>query len=312
MRISLGYQIPIFTYEGGPGAIFETTVAQARAAEASGFDTVLLMDHFYQLPSHGAADEPMLECYTTLAALACHTSSIRLSALVTGNTYRNPALLAKTVTTLDLISSGRAILGIGAGWFELEHNAYGFEFGSFAQRFDRLEEALQIIVPMLSGSTPTFEGTWYRAHSALNNPRLRDRIPVMLGGSGEKRTFRLAARFADHLNLLCPVHDIARKLSVLRQRCEEVGRDPGTLGTTFLASVIPVDGSADVAAVRAGLTPYMQEFAVIGTPEQIADHLAEKVLPQGVDGLTVNMPVNGHVPGVVDAIGAALGPLVRR
>jgi F420-dependent oxidoreductase-like protein len=310
MTISLGYQIPSFTYPGGPEAIFGTVVTQAREAESSGFDTVLLMDHLYQLDSHGDADEPMLECYTALGALASATSSVKLSSLVTGNTYRNPALLAKTVTTLDVVSGGRAILGIGAGWFQLEHDALGFEFGTFTERFAKLDEALQIIVPMLAGERPTFEGTWYRVRGAINEPRLAERIPVMLGGSGEKKTFRLAARFADHLNILCPVEDLARKLGVLAERCEEIDRDPATLATSFLISAVPVDSQTDAAEVRAGLTPYMQEFAVIGTPEQIAAHAAEKILPSGVGGIVVNMPFSGHEPGTVTAVGKALAPLV--
>jgi F420-dependent oxidoreductase-like protein len=311
MKISLGYQIPSFTYPGGPATIFDTVVAQAREAESSGFDTVLLMDHFYQLDSHGAVDEPMLECYTTLGALASATSTIRLSALVTGNTYRNPVLLAKTVTTLDVVSAGRAILGIGAGWFQAEHDSLGFEFGTFTDRFTRLQEALQIIVPMLAGERPTFHGSWYQVRAAINEPRLRVHIPVMIGGSGENKTFPLAARFADHVNILCPEDRIAHKVAVLARRCEEIGRDPQTLTTSFLASAVPVDGSADVRQVLAGLTPYMQEFALVGTPEQIAEHVAEKVLPQGIGGLIVNMPFNGHVPGTVEAIGQALTPLVN-
>jgi F420-dependent oxidoreductase-like protein len=311
MDISLGYQIVSFTYPGGPATIFDTVVAQAREAESSGFDTVLLMDHFYQLDSHGALDEPMLECYTTLGALASATSTIRLSALVTGNTYRNPALLAKTITTLDVVSAGRAVLGIGAGWFAHEHDALGFEFGTFTDRFVRLKEALQIISPMLAGERPTFQGDWYRVNDAINEPRLRDGIPVMIGGSGENKTFRLAARFADHVNILCPVDAIAHKVAVLAQRCEEIGRDPKSLTTSFLVSAEPVDSQADVPRVRAGLTPYMQEHAVIGTPGQIAEHVAEKVVSQGVGGVIINMPFSGHLPGTVQAIGEALAPVVR-
>ena len=157
----LSYQIPNFTYPGhtspgsAPGDIFATVVAQAVEAEAAGFDRIMVMDHFYQLPGIGEPDEPMLECYTTLAALAQHTTTVRLSALVTGNTYRNPALLAKTITALDHVSGGRATLGIGAGWFELEHDSLGFEFGTFSDRFEKLEESLQIIVGMLRGEKPT-------------------------------------------------------------------------------------------------------------------------------------------------------------
>ena len=167
----LGYQIPNFTYPGtDPADLFPAVVRQAREAEASGFDTVLVMDHFYQLPMLGPPENEMLECYTTLSALAQHTQRVRLSALVTGNTYRNPALLAKELTTLDHVSGGRAQLGIGAGWFELEHDSLGFEFGTFTDRFERLEESLQIIKGMLAGERPTVQGRWYHVTDAINSP----------------------------------------------------------------------------------------------------------------------------------------------
>ncbi len=159
----LGYQIPNFTYPGVDNAgVFEAVAAQAEAADRSGFDTVMVMDHFYQLPMLGAPEEFMLECYTLLAALAGRTTTARLSALVTGNTYRNPTLLAKTITTLDVVSGGRAQLGIGSGWFELEHDSLGYEFGTFTDRFEKLEEALQIIGPMLRDERPTLDGKHYR------------------------------------------------------------------------------------------------------------------------------------------------------
>src|SRR5690348_289835 len=157
MGIRLGYQIPNFSYGGPVSDLFPTVIAQAREAEAAGFDAVLLMDHFYQLPGIGTPDEPMLEAYTTLGALATATERVQLSALVTGNTYRQPTHLAKAVTALDVVSGGRAVLGIGAGWFELEHRQLGFEFGTFTDRFERLDEALQIIAPMLRGQRPTVE-----------------------------------------------------------------------------------------------------------------------------------------------------------
>jgi alkanesulfonate monooxygenase SsuD/methylene tetrahydromethanopterin reductase-like flavin-dependent oxidoreductase (luciferase family) len=148
----------------------------------------------------------------------------------------------------------------------MEHDALGFEFGTFTDRFTRLDEALQIIAPMLAGERPTFHDTWYRVREATNEPRLRDRIPVMIGGSGENKTFRLAARFADHVNILCPQDAIARKVAVLTRRCEEIGRDPKSLTTSFLVSAVPVDSHADVRQVRAGLTPYMREFALVAPP----------------------------------------------
>src|SRR4051795_5466140 len=177
----LGYQIPNFTYpEGSPDRLFDMVAAQAAAADRSGFDTVLLMDHFYQLPLLGDPDQFMLECYTTLGALARETTNVRLSALVTGNTYRNPALLAKTVTALDIVSGGRGQLGIGAGWYELEHDAFGIEFGTFTDRFEKLEEALQIIIPMLRGERPTLDGKRYKVADAVNSPPPVGRIPVMI------------------------------------------------------------------------------------------------------------------------------------
>ena len=184
----IGYQIPNFTYPETPVAdIFPTVVRQAREAEAAGFDTVLVMDHFYQLPMLGPPENAMLECYTLLAALAQHTDRVRLSALVTGNTYRNPALLAKEVTTLDHVSGGRAQLAIGAGWFELEHDSLGFEFGTFTERFEKLEESIRIIKAMLAGERPTFEGHWYRVSDAINSPAPLSRIPLLIGGAGRRR-----------------------------------------------------------------------------------------------------------------------------
>jgi F420-dependent oxidoreductase-like protein len=310
VSIRLGYQIPNFTYPETPvERLFDTVVAQAREAEASGFDTVLVMDHFYQLPGIGTPDNAMLECYTTLGALATATSSIQLSALVTGNTYRNPPMLAKTVTTLDVVSGGRAILGIGAGWFELEHHSYGYEFGTFAQRFERLEEALQIIQPMLRGAGPTFEGAWYRVENALNNPRLRPAIPIMLGGSGEQKTFRLAARFADHMNIICARPDISRKVAVLAQRCEEIDRDPASLATSYLATVIMMESGDQARAFLEQVPPERRAQIFAGSPDDVAESLQKDVLDQGIDGLTINMIANGHQPGVVTTAGETLARL---
>ena len=311
MSIRLGYQIPNFTYPGvAVENLFDTVAAQAREAEAAGFDTVLVMDHFYQLPGIGAPENAMLESYTTLGALASLTSTIQLSTLVTGNTYRNPALLAKTVTTLDVVSKGRAILGIGAGWFEREHHDYGFDFGTFGQRFERLEEALTIIAPMLRGEPATLDGKWYTARGAMNNPRLRPTVPIMLGGSGEQKTFRLAARFADHMNIICDVAELAHKVAVLRQRCEEIGRDPATLATSYLVMGMVGENEQEVRELGTTVPEDRRNRAFLGTPDQVADQLHEKVLGAGIDGITINLTRNGHRPGVVSQVGAALKPLV--
>ncbi|MRH85937.1 TIGR03560 family F420-dependent LLM class oxidoreductase [Nocardia sp. SYP-A9097] len=328
MSIRLGYQMPNFSYGVPPRELFAAVAAQAREAEAAGFDAAFVMDHFYQLPLLGTPDQPMLEAYTTLAGLAASTERIQLSALVTGNTYRNPALTAKTVTTLDVVSGGRAVLGIGAGWFELEHQAYGFEFGTFTERFERLEEALEIITPMLRGQHSTFDGRWYHTEDAMNEPRVRDDLPIMLGGGGEKKTFALAARFADHLNIICNASELPRKIDALHARLDEAGRDPETLETSFLAFVI-VDEDGDrarkiqadmlarqgitdlsalpVAALRQ--TPADRQF--VGTPDEVAEQLQSRVLDHGIDGLIVNLVTNGHEPGTVELAGRALAPLVH-
>jgi F420-dependent oxidoreductase-like protein len=311
MTIRLGYQIPNYTYPGVPAEdLFDTVIAQAKAAEASGFDTVLVMDHFYQLPGIGTPDQPMLECYTALAGLATATSTVQLSALVTGNTYRNPPMLAKTVTTLDVVSKGRAILGIGAGWFEREHIDFGWEFGTFTDRFQRLEEALNIIAPMLRGENPTFSGDWYHVETAMNNPRQRPNIPIMLGGSGEQKTFRLAAHFADHMNIICDPAEIPRKVSALRQRCEEAGRDPATLPTSYLAMLFITDTEQEAQQALDQVPPQRRARAFIGTADTVAEQLQKTVLDPGIDGLTVNMIRNGHEPGVIERAAAALLPLV--
>ena len=245
----LGYQIPNFTYPGvAADQLFPTVVAQAQEAENSGFDTVLVMDHFYQLPMLGEPDDPMIECYTLLAALAQHTSKVRLSSLVTGNTYRNPTLLAKTVTALDVVSGGRAQLGIGAGWYELEHDSLGYEFGTFTDRFERLEEALQIILGMLAGEAPSLDGDRYRVTNALNVPAPLSKIPVMIGGGGERKTLRMVAQYADESNLLCTPADIPRKLDALAEHCERLGRDRSEITVTVQTSACVAPTAAEATA----------------------------------------------------------------
>lgn len=303
VTIRLGLQIPNFSYGTGVEALFPTVIAQAQEAEAAGFDSVFVMDHFYQLPMLGSPDLPMLEAYTALGALATATERVQLGTLVTGNTYRNPTLLAKVITTLDVVSQGRAILGIGTGWFELEHDQLGFEFGTFTDRFNRLDEALQIILPMIRGERPTFSGTWYHVQEAMAEPRFRDRIPLMIGGRGEKKTIPLAARHFDHLNVIAGFDELPRKVQVVRQRCEEIGRDPATLETSMLITVA-VDGNITADQIPAEMTQRM----VVGTPESVADQIKTKVLDAGIDSVIINMP--GYAPGGITAAGQALRPLV--
>ncbi len=310
----LGYQIPNFTYPDVAEAdIFGNVVAQAKAAEAAGFDRVLVMDHFYQLPGLGEHDEPMFECYTMLAALAQHTESVRLSSLVTGNTYRNPTLLAKTITALDHVSGGRATLGIGAGWFELEHNSLGFEFGTFTDRFEKLEEALQIIVPLLRGETVTFEGKHYQVTDAVNSPAPISRIPIMIGGSGEKKTLRMVAAYADESNLAgATIEEVPRKLDALAAHCERLGRDRSEITVTKLEMVLVAptmeEAEADLRAVAAAkgwgdeVVEMAKAILVFGDPDTVGEHL-RAVMDTGIDGLTINLPGNGHDPDRIGLLG---------
>ena len=325
VSIRLGYQMPNFSYSGSVADLYPTVIAQVREAEAAGFDTAFVMDHFYQLPGIGEPDEPMLEAYTALAGLATATERIQLSALVTGNTYRNPPMLAKTVTTLDVVSGGRAVLGIGAGWFELEHNSFGYDFGTFTERFEKLGESLEIITPMLRGKRPSFDGKWYHVSDAINEPRIRDDLPILLGGGGEKKTFGLAARFADHLNIICNASELPRKLEALDARCVEAGRDRSTLETSFLAFVM-IDGDGDKARKLqhdflltrgVDLTTLSDEQRAAatdrhfcGNPDDVAEQIKTRVLDKGIDGVIINLVANGHEPGIVELAAKTLAPLV--
>ena len=306
MTIRLALQIPNFSYGTGVAELFPTVVAQSREAEAAGFDSVFLMDHFYQLPGLGTPDAPMLEAYTALGALAAATEKVQLGTLVTGNTYRNPTLLAKAITTLDVVSAGRAVLGIGTGWYELEHNSLGFEFGSFTERFKKLDEALAIIAPMLRGDRVSFEGSYYRTDEAFAEPRFRDHIPLMIGGSGEKKTIPLAARHFDHLNVIAGFGELPHKLDVVRRSCEEIGRDPATLETSMLVvAMIGDQFSEDL------IPDDFKDRAVVGSPEQVAEQIKTKVFDAGVDGVILSpVTMGGYLPGGITAVGAALAPLI--
>ena len=321
----LGYQIPNFTYPGiGSAGLFDKVAAQAKAAENSGFDTVLVMDHFYQLPMLGAPEANMLECYTILAALARETTTVRLGALVTGNTYRNPALLAKIITTLDIVSNGRAQLGIGAGWFEFEHNSLGFEFGTFTDRFEKLEEALQIILPMLNDERPSLAGKHYSVDSAINQPAPVGRIPVMIGGSGEKKTLRLVAQYADESNLTAPANEVGRKLDALAAHCQRLGRDRKTItvskavnvciGETHEAAYNDMatflgDRGLDLSTLDETTKAEIMSLVVWGDGDEVGQQLSE-IIALGVDGLTCSLPANGWIPERVAQLGEVASKVV--
>jgi alkanesulfonate monooxygenase SsuD/methylene tetrahydromethanopterin reductase-like flavin-dependent oxidoreductase (luciferase family) len=230
---------------------------------------------------------------------------VLLGTLVTGNTYRNPSLLAKIITTLDVISQGRAVLGIGTGWFELEHDQLGFEFGTFAERFAKLGEALQILMPMIAGEHVTFAGEHYRTEGAFAVPRIRDHIPLMIGGTGEKKTFGLAARYFDHLNVIASFDELPNKVEALKVRCAEVDRDPSSLETSVLLTAVP-DPSFTEDRVPAAMRGRM----VVGSPDQIAEAVKNHVVDVGINGVIVNLPA--YRPGSITELGAALRPVVGR
>jgi F420-dependent oxidoreductase-like protein len=321
----LGYQIPNFTYPGvGPADLFDVVVAQAQAAEASGFDTVLVMDHFYQLPMLGEPDANMLECYTTLGALARETSRVRLGALVTGNTYRNPSLLAKEVTTLDIASKGRAQLGIGAGWFEFEHDSLGFEFNTFTERFEKLEEALQIILPMLNDEPVTLDGQHYQVNNAINHPAPVGRIPVMIGGSGEKKTLRLVAQYADESNLTATNDEVPRKLDALAAHCERLGRDRSEITVSKALNVVIGDthdqawdeGAAfllergmDLNGMDDATRDMVLSLIVLGDADEVGEQI-QSTMALGVDGITCSLPANGHIPERVELLGQVASKII--
>jgi F420-dependent oxidoreductase-like protein len=281
----LGLQIPNFTFPGVADAdLFETIAGIATTAEDNGFDSVWVMDHLYQIGPVGPREDPMLEAYTLLGALGARTRQAALGTMVTGVTYRNPALLAKIVTTLDVISSGRAIMGIGAAWNDDEHAGYGYEFPSAKERLDRLEEALQIIRAMFTEQAPTFAGTHYRVQQVLNNPKpIRGRIPILIGGGGEKRTLRLVAQYGDACNLFGDAEAIRHKLDVLERHCADVGRDPAEITKTALYTVRDPVAAADAVG---SLTAVGIEGVIVNMPDvtnldkvAAAGEALRKVLP---------------------------------
>jgi F420-dependent oxidoreductase-like protein len=231
--MKIGLQIPDFSTPRGPERLGAELATVARTADDAGFEYIAVMDHFFQIPAVGPAEREMLEAYTTLGYLAACTSRAALLTVITGTVYREPGVLAKIVTTLDVLSKGRAWLGIGAAWNEQESRGLGIPFPPVAERFERLEEALQICLQMWHGDESPYHGKHYQLERPLNSPQSlsRPHPPIMIGGGGEKKTLRLVARYADACNVFAG-RDEARKLDVLRQHCEDVGRDYDTIYKT--------------------------------------------------------------------------------
>jgi F420-dependent oxidoreductase-like protein len=237
VQLEFGLQVSRFGFPGHPATTAATLAAVARAAEDAGFTSLWVMDHFIQIPQVGREWDDMLESHTTLGYLAGVTERIRLGSLVTGIAYRNLAHLAKIVATLDVLSGGRALCGIGAGWFEREHRLYGSGLPPLAERFARLEDALELLPLMWGPGSPGFEGRTISVSEAICYPRpLQERIPILVGGSGERRTLRLVARHADACNLFGDAARVRHKLDVLHRHCAAEGRDPAAITVTHLAA----------------------------------------------------------------------------
>ena len=258
MKLAIHYAR--FDQPGGPDTLVPTLEATARAADEGGCSRLTVMDHWFQMEQMGGPPEPMLECYTTLGYLAAVTTSLELGVLVTGVTYRHPGLLAKQVATLDVLSGGRAFLGIGAAWYEREHLGLGVPFPPLAERFERLEEALQVCEQMWSDDEGPYEGRHYRLAETVCRPRpLRaPRPPILIGGSGERKTLRLVARYADACNLFATSADeVAHKIDVLHSHCDDLGRDPVSIEKTVI-------GQWDVLRDPDGFLRAMEGYAALG------------------------------------------------
>jgi F420-dependent oxidoreductase-like protein len=262
--MKLGLHVSDFTWPGGPARLGANLATIAQAAEAAGFDRLSVMDHFFQIQMIGPPEREMLEAYTTLGYVAAKTSAIKLLTVVTGVIYRQPGLLAKAVSTLDVLSGGRAMLGIGAAWNEEEARGLGFPFPPLAERFERLEETLQIILQMWSDDDGPYHGHHYHLERTLNSPQplQRPHPPILIGGSGERKTLRLVAQYADACNLFGSP-DVGHKLDVLRSHCERLGRDYDSIEKT----VITTFDVGENGERTQELLDRMREFAALGFDE---------------------------------------------
>src|SRR5215216_6371006 len=245
--MDLDYHIMRFDWAGGPSGIGPGVAALASCAEGIGVRALSFMDHFFQMDRMAPAEDPMLEGYTALGFVAGRTERLRLRLLVTGVTYRHPALLAKAVTTLDVVSGGRAELGIGAAWYEREHRGLGVPYPPTAERFERLEEAIQICLQMWSDDNGPYAGRHYRLDETICSPMpvSTPRPRILIGGGGERKTLRLVAQYADACNLFGGPDEVAHKLDVFRRHCDAVGRDPNDIEVTVLYRDLPPDATAD-------------------------------------------------------------------
>ncbi|MEU3662054.1 TIGR03560 family F420-dependent LLM class oxidoreductase [Streptomyces sp. NPDC032940] len=294
----VGLQIPGYSFPGTMDhQLFDRVVEMARTAEASGFDSLWTMDHVHQIASVGEPDEPILEAYTTLAALAAVTSSARLGVLVSCNGFRNPALLAKMVTTIDVISKGRAMLGIGAGWHEEECRAYGLPFQSTGERLEGLAEAVQICRAMFTEQAPRFSGTYHRIDEPINVPAPLhpEGPPILIGGGGEKVLIPTVARYGDACNFFGAPATVRHKIGVLEKACAAVGRDSDEISRTWLGHAIVTESETELqeglerlGALLGRAPGAVRGFALCGTRDEVRRQVAE-YRAAGADGLIVTV-----------------------
>src|SRR5436305_721490 len=248
----LGLQVPNFTWPMGQAQLGDTFGLIAQRAERAGLYSLWVMDHFFQIPNVGPSENEMLEGYSALAFAAGRTNRIKLGTMVTGVTYRHPGILVKTVTTLDVLSHGRAYLGIGAAWNEEEHRGLGVPFPPLAERFERLEETLQIAHQMWSGNDKPYEGKYYHLARPLNSPQAvqKPHPPILIGGSGERKTLRLVAQYGDACNVFGDPARVRHLMDVVDLHCDHVGRDPKTITRTRLGTLILGRTHEDAVARR--------------------------------------------------------------
>jgi F420-dependent oxidoreductase-like protein len=314
--VTLDLHLPNFNYAGiGPDRLFEKLAEIAQAAEESGFSSITVMDHLHQIPGVGPRTNFMLEGNTILAGLAARTSRINLGLLVGGVTYRNPALMAKITTTLDVISGGRAFLGIGAAWFQEEHDAYGIAFPPLRERFERLEDALRIARAMFTQPESSVAGTHHSTANVLNVPQpLRGDIPILVGGSGERKTLRLVAQYADGCNVFGDPERVRHLMGVLEGHCDAVGRDPAQItktrnGIVFAAPTHEEAQRKIETAIGRGLpAERARSVGLVGDPDGLGEQ-AQAFLDAGLDGLTFSIS-DVHDLDTVALVGRTLAPLL--
>jgi F420-dependent oxidoreductase-like protein len=316
--ITLDLHVGNFTYPDTtePDQLFDKLVAMASVCESSGFSSISVMDHLHQIAGIDTPEKWMFEGSTMLAGLAARTEKLTFGLLVGSVTYRNPAIAAKITTTLDIISKGRVWHGIGAGWFEEEHTAYGYDFPPLKVRFEMLEEALQIYKLMFrgdAGTSGTFIGEHFRIEEPYNNPKpIRGDIPILIGGSGEKKTLRMVAQYGDGCNFFGDAEQCTHLLGVLRNHCDNVGRDFDEITKTAMARVVVTDTEEEgqqwrQRLIERGLPQQMVDSAMVGTADTIIEK-AETLKAVGIQGVTVSCPIN-HDLEQLERIGKTLGPV---